>query len=90
MKKLQLAFKICDLDSNNKIDINEMKKVIKSWVYLKGVPNTEKKSDNQVDLIVNEIFEKLDKNNDKSLNEKDLIIGCISHPELIKIFLPTI
>ena len=64
-KTLEFAFSIYDSDNDQKICKKEMKKAIKAILELKGIVNY---GDLQVNDMVDEIFSKYDKNNDKLIN----------------------
>lgn len=57
-----MAFRIFDLDKNNLIDKKEMRRVVESLYDLNGIPSSQRKGSNSVNVRVEQIMKQIDKN----------------------------
>ena len=83
--KLHSAFKIYDLDKNNKIDLNELIKIIEALYDLKNIPESMREGENSVENKAKLIFKFLDKNNDNFLDEDEFVNGLLKNFEFISL-----
>lgn len=81
--KLELAFRLYDIDRNGTIEEHEMTEIIKA-IYL--MTNHQPKSQGECpDTRTKDIFEKMDINNDGVLSKEEFIKGCINDETLFKL-----
>jgi Ca2+-binding EF-hand superfamily protein len=72
-QKLSLAFKMYDVDGNNKVDKKEMEKIIIAVYDLLG--EEKRNDDNSPQKRVNQIMQKLDKDRNGYLTEDEFVNG---------------
>ena len=84
-KKLHSAFKIYDLDRNNKIDKFELIKIMEALYDLKNIPESQRQGENSVESKAILIFKFLDKNNDNYLDEDEFVNGLLKNFEFISL-----
>ena len=86
-QKLHSAFKIYDLDQNNKIDIHELKKIIEALYDLKSVPESLRIGNNSPDTKARLIFKSLDSDNDNYLSEDEFVTGLLNNFDFVSLLL---
>jgi len=91
--KLKWAFKMYDVDGNGVIDLEEMTKIVqaiydvenKGAIYdMMGGEQTTCSAESRAE----EIFQRMDANQDGSLTEEEFLTGCLSDKELSKLLAP--
>lgn len=90
-KKIELAFKLYDLDKNELIDKKELEKVLESILELIDYENEMKLKHigpRSPTELVKSIMEKFDKNNDNHLSKEEFLQGCLSDPDLRETLVP--
>ena len=85
-QKVELAFKIYDLDKNNVIDKHEMLKVLETLFDLTGISEAERK-EKSPKMIVELFMKKLDKNGDNVIQIEEFVDGCIADETICKILI---
>ena len=86
-RKLHLTFRIYDVNGNKQIDRKEMEKILKTIYDLKGVPKDQRTGENSVKSRVEQIFQKLDRNDSEILTEDEFVEGCLADPGILSILL---
>ena len=85
-KKINVAFKIYDIDKNGLIDKKELNKIIEAIYELSDSEVTKELSDEDIELIMNE----LDKNNDTFISKEEFIDGCVNNKKVSDLLFPVI
>lgn len=86
-RKLHAAFKICDQDGDDKIDLLELERIIDAIYDLKNIPDYLRKGDNSPKSRSRDIFKKFDRNDDKYLTENEFVEGMLKHVDYISFVL---
>ncbi|KAK2176157.1 hypothetical protein NP493_678g00022 [Ridgeia piscesae] len=82
-EKLELAFRLYDIDRNGSIDEQEMSEIIKA-IYLMTEQDMEKVGDAPF-RRTQDIFTKMDINNDGVLSKDEFIKGCMNDETLYRL-----
>ena len=85
-KKLVLAFKMYDVDKNEKVDKKEMETIIECLYDLVG--EEHRKGENSPSQRVKTIMGKLDNDHNGFLNEEEFVEGCLSDSILRSLLAP--
>lgn len=80
--KLKWAFKMYDVDGNGVIDLDEMIKIVQA-IY--DIKEDSGKLAGTPEERAEEIFARMDANNDGSLTEEEFLNGCLNDKELAKL-----
>lgn len=83
--KLHSAFKIYDLDKNNKLDVNEVKRIIEALYDLKNVPESMRANENSPENKAKLIFKLLDSDQDDFLSEDEFVNGLLNNFDFISL-----
>lgn len=86
-KKLEMAFKIYDIDRNGKIDNKEMEKIITAIYDLIGEEN--RSGENSPSERVKMILKKLDKDQNGFLTKDEFVEGCLEDSFLRSLLAPS-
>lgn len=86
-KKLQMAFKIYDMDRNGKIDKKEMEKIITAIYDLLGEDN--RTGENSPSERVKLILKKLDADQNGYLTQDEFVDGCLADNFLRSLLAPS-
>ena len=84
---MHAAFKICDQDGDDKIDLFELERIIDAIYDLKNIPDYLRKGDNSPKFRSSDIFKKFDRNDDKYLTENEFVEGMLKHVDYISFVL---
>jgi len=90
-KKVELIFRIYDVDGNGSINKKEFKKIIKS-IYLvlstdgKSLPKNV--SDAINDNILNDLFDKIDADKNNSISLKEFVDCCLNDTNMLNLLAP--
>lgn len=87
-KRLHMAFKIYDVNSDRSIDFKEMSKVIEALYELRAIPKDQRTGENAPSSKAKAIFDKLDLDESKVLSEDEFVNGCLNDQFLINTLLP--
>lgn len=87
-QKLHLGFKLYDTNNNGSIDKKEMLKLIQAIYDLTGEQN--RKDDNDPKQRVDAIFNKMDRDHNGTIDEREFIDGCLSDPVLLRLLVPQV
>lgn len=85
-KKINIAFRIYDIDHNGLIDKKELTKIIRAIYDLSD-------GDDGRDLTsedVRNVMKQLDKNNDEFISKEEFIDGCLNNPKIVEILFPVL
>ncbi|CAH1784584.1 unnamed protein product [Owenia fusiformis] len=82
-QKLDLAFKLYDIDRNGMIEEDEMCEIIKA-IYLM-VEDDPKKADQGPTLRTQHIFHQMDLNRDGKLSKEEFVKGCLNDKDLFQL-----
>ena len=87
-KRLSVAFKIIDVNNDHKVDIKELTNIIEAIYDLKAIQKNERKGENSAKSMATSIFNKLNKDHDKFLDEDEFVDGCLNEPSFVALVLP--
>lgn len=82
--KLKWAFKMYDVDGNGVIDLEEMTKIVQAIYDMMGGEETTCSAESRAE----EIFNRMDANEDGCLTEEEFLTGCLNDKELSKLLAP--
>lgn len=85
-KKINVAFKIYDIDKNGLIDKRELNKIIEAIYELSESKTKKDLSREEIELIMKE----LDKNNDQFISKEEFIDGCLNNKNVTDLLFPVI
>ncbi len=83
-KKINIGFKIYDVDKNGFIDKKELAKIITAVYYMS---ESERRRD-MAEIDINKIMAELDKNQDEFISKEEFIDGCLNNPQIVDLLFP--
>lgn len=83
-KKINIAFRLYDIDHNGMIDKKEMQKIIRA-IYDLSETNVSRDLNNN---DIKHIMEELDKNQDQFISKEEFIDGCLNNPKIVELLFP--
>ncbi len=83
-KKINIGFKIYDVDKNGFIDKKELGTIITAVYYMSD--NDRRVDINEIDI--NKIMTEFDKNQDEFISKDEFIDGCLNNPDILNFLFP--
>ena len=87
-KKIELAFKIYDINRNGFIEKNEMIIVIEALFDLLNFDHSQRTGINSAEERVNSIMNRLDLDKDDLLTKQEFIYGCLIYRDICELLVP--